>query len=117
MALLVAAVGLYGTVAFSVAQRKREFGVRLALGSPPESVRRLVMQKAMLPVMAGLIAGDITLWFAARLVRSYLFGVSPQDGTTFLIASLSLLAAAYIAAVLPARRAAAIDPMEALRSE
>jgi predicted permease len=117
MALLIAAVGLYGTVAFSVAQRTREFGVRLALGAPQESIRRLVLQKAMLPVITGLLAGDIVLWFAARLVRSYLFGVAPHDVATFWTTTFILLSAACVAAIIPARRAATIDPMQALRTE
>jgi ABC-type antimicrobial peptide transport system permease subunit len=117
MALLIALVGLYGTVAFSVAQRTREFGVRLALGAPQESIRLLVVQKAMLPVLAGLIAGDIILWFATKLIRSYLFGISPHDAATIAIASCTLVATGFIAALIPARRAASIDPMQALRTE
>ena len=117
MALLIALVGLYGTVAFSVAQRTREFGVRLALGAPQESIRQLVMQKAMWPVITGLLAGDIVLWFATKLIRSYLFGISPHDSATFAIASCTLVATGFIAALIPARRATAIDPMHALRTE
>jgi predicted permease len=117
MALLIALVGLYGTVAFSVAQRTREFGVRLALGAPQESIRQLVIKKAMWPVLTGLIAGDIILWFATRLIRSYLFGISPHDSATLVIASCTLIATGFIAALIPARRAATIDPMQALRTE
>lgn len=117
MALLIALVGLYGTVAFSVAQRTREFGVRLALGAPQESIRQLVVQKAMWPVLTGLIAGDIILWFATKLIRSYLFGISPHDAATIAIASCTLVATGFIAALIPARRAASMDPMQALRTE
>lgn len=117
MALLIALVGLYGTVAFSVAQRTREFGVRLALGAPQQSIRTLVMQKAMWPVFTGLIAGNIILWFATKLVRSYLFGISAHDSATLVIASCTLVATGLIAALIPARRAALTDPMTALRTE
>ncbi len=117
MALLIALVGLYGTVAFSVAQRTREFGVRLALGAPQQSIRTLVMQKAMWPVFTGLIAGNIILWFATKLVRSYLFGISAHDSATLVIASCTLVATGFIAALIPARRAAFTDPMTALRTE
>ncbi len=117
IALLIALVGLYGTVAFSVAQRTREFGVRIALGASQESISRLVLEKAMKPVIAGLIAGDIVLWFATRLVRGYLFGTSPHDSATFVVASCLLVATGFIAAMIPARRASSIDPMNALRTE
>jgi predicted permease len=117
MALLIALVGVYGTVAYSVAQRTREFGVRLALGAPQQSIRQLVMQKAMWPVVTGLIAGNITLWFATKLVRSYLFGISGHDSATLMIASCMLVATGFIAALIPALRAASTDPMTALRTE
>lgn len=117
MALLIAVVGLYGTVAFSVAQRSREFGVRLALGAPKESITQLVMRRAMWPVVAGLAAGDIALWFITRIIRSYLFGVAPHDAATLAAASALLVLTALIAAMVPARRAASIDPMQALRTE
>ena len=117
IALLIALVNLYGTVAFSVAQRAREFGVRLAFGASRESIRLLVIEKAMLPVMVGLIAGDIVLWFTTRLIRSYLFGTSPHDSATFAIASCLLITTGFIAALIPARRSAFINPMQALRTE
>ncbi len=117
MALLIAMVGLYGTVAFSVAQRTREFGVRLALGAPQQSITQLILRRAMFPVIAGLIAGDVALWFATRLIRSYLFGVAPHDAVTLIAASLTLVVTAWIAALIPAHRAAEIDPMQALRTE
>jgi len=117
MALLIAMVGLYGTVAFSVAQRTREFGVRLALGAPQQSITQLILRRAMWPVVAGLLAGDVVLWFATRLIRSYLFGVAPHDAVTVVVASLTLLVTGMVAALIPARRAASIDPMQALRTE
>jgi ABC-type antimicrobial peptide transport system permease subunit len=71
----------------------------------------------MLPVLLGLLAGDIALWFIAKLVRGYLFGVAPHDAVTITVASLLLVSTALVAALVPARRAASIDPMQALRTE
>jgi len=117
LALMVAAVGLYGLLSFAVAQRTREIGVRLALGAQQASITRMVLNRAILLVGFGVGAGALMSWFAVRLASSYVFGVKPHDGVTFAAVSLLLAAASLLAAWLPARRAASVDPILALRSE
>jgi predicted permease len=117
LALLIASVGLYGLLSFVVAQRTREIGVRLALGAPQSSILRLVLSRALLLVCIGLALGATLAWFTAMLARSYIFGVQAHDGPTFAVVIFVLAASAFAAAWLPARRAAAVDPILALRSE
>jgi len=117
LALMIAAVGLYGLLSFAVAQRTREIGMRLALGAQQASIARLVLNRAVVLVAIGVTAGAAMSWFAVRLASSYVFGVKPHDAATFAVVSLVLAAASLVAAWLPARRAAAVDPMTALRSE
>ncbi len=117
IALMIATVGLYGLLSFSVAQRTREIGVRIALGAPEAKIVGLVMRRALLLSSAGLALGAVLAWFAVKLERSYIFGVQPHDAITFISVMLVLAAASLIAAWLPARRAAAVDPILALRSE
>ena len=117
LALMVASVGLYGLLSFAVAQRTREIGVRLALGAQQASITRMVLNRAILLVGFGVGAGALMSWFAVRLASSYVFGVKPHDGVTFAAVSLLLAAASLLAAWLPARRAASVDPILALRSE
>ncbi len=117
LALLIASVGLYGLLSFSVAQRTREIGVRIALGSPRAEIVSLVLRRAMLLVGVGLVAGGALAWYAVSLARSYVYGVDTHDGLTFASVSLLLALASFVAAWLPARKAAAVDPILALRSE
>jgi len=117
LALLIASVGLYGLLSFAVAQRTREIGVRIALGAPQQRILRLVLNRALVLVTLGLGLGAGLAWFAVRLARSYLFGVGAHDGITFGAVAVVLCAACVLAAWLPARRASAIDPILALRSE
>jgi predicted permease len=117
LALLIASVGLYGLLSFAVAQRTREIGLRLALGAPQANILQLVLVRALLLVGAGLTIGGVLAWFAALLTRSYIFGVASHDGITFTAVVLVLAAASFFAAWLPARRAALVDPILALRSE
>ena len=117
LALLIASVGLYGLLSFAVAQRTREIGVRLALGAPKDSILRLVLGRAVALVGTGLAAGGALAWFSTTLARGYIYGVQAHDGLTFAAVILVLAAASFLAAWLPARRAASVDPILALRSE
>jgi predicted permease len=115
--LLLAAVGLYGIVAYLVGQRTREIGVRVALGAGRRDVLRLVVGAGMRPVAAGMAIGLVLAMGATRLLVSFLFGVSPLDAVTFVGGAAVLTAVALTASYLPARRAAATDPVRALRVE
>jgi putative ABC transport system permease protein len=114
-AMLLAAIGLYGVLALSVAQRRREIAVRLALGAPPRSVLRLTVRDGMMLVAIGLAVGAIGAAFSTRLLRATLFETSVYDPLTFIIVPLVLVSVALAASYLPARRAAAVDPVVALR--
>jgi len=115
--LLLAAVGLYGMVAYSISQRTDEIGVRLALGADRRNVLRLVVREGMRPVAAGMAIGLLLALGATRLLMSYLFGVSPLDAVTFVAVAVILTTVALAASYLPARRAASTDPVRALRAE
>lgn len=117
LALMIAAVGLYGLLSFAVAQRTREIGLRIALGAPQNSILSLILWRALLLVSAGLAIGAVLSWFAVRFATSFIYGVKAHDVLTFAAVVVILSAASFLAAWLPARRAAAIDPMLALRSE
>jgi putative ABC transport system permease protein len=117
IALILAAVGIYGLISYTVAQRTAEIGVRMALGAQPRDVLRLMVQQGMKPALAGIAVGIVGAWAATRLIQSLLFGVSPTDPLTFLAVVLFLAATALLAAYLPARRATRVDPMIALRAE
>lgn len=117
VALLLAAMGIYGIVAFSVSQRTREIGVRVALGAARRDVIRLMVRSGMRPVAIGVGLGLVTALAFTRLLRSFLTGVSPTDPATFAAVVLAFLGVALWAALVPARRAARIDPLTALRSE
>jgi predicted permease len=116
-ALLLTMMGIYGVIAFLVGQRRREIGVRLALGAQRSDVYWLVVQQGMKPVAIGAVAGLAGSVAAARLVASQLYGVSPFDPLTFTNIILLLAVAALLACWWPARRAARLDPMMALRAE
>jgi predicted permease len=117
LALMIASVGLYGLLSFTVAQRTREIGVRLALGAPQRNILSLILRRALLLVVVGLAIGGALSWFAVRFASSYIYGVKAHDGITFAAVIAVLAAASFVAAWLPARRAAAVDPILALRSE
>jgi predicted permease len=115
--LLLAAMGLYGVLAYSVAQRTREFGVRVAMGAKPHDILALVLEQSWKLTLAGTGVGLLLAAIAMRLVRHQMFGVSPLDPITFAGVALLLLAVAFAASYLPARRAANVDPMVVLRYE
>ena len=117
LALVLAAVGLYGSMAYSVARRTREMGVRMALGAQPTEVRRHVLGQAARIVGVGVVVGLVAAVPATRAVRSQLFGVEPSDPVTLVGVTVVLAGAALMAAYIPARRATRVDPVVALRSE
>ncbi len=117
VALLLAGIGLYGVMSYSVNQRTREIGVRLALGADSRSVVGLVLRQGLRLTAFGLAAGTVLSLGAGMLLRSQLFGLSPADPVTFVALALLLAVVAAGASVLPARRAARVDPIIALRSE
>jgi predicted permease len=116
-ALLLALVGLYGLMAYSVNRRTREVGIRMALGAQRIDVMLLVLKKAALLLALGLVSGLVASWFATRAIQSFLFGVGRHDPITILSVSALLAVSGLIAAFIPARRAASVDPMHALRTE
>ena len=117
LALLIAAIGTYGVMAYAVAQRTRELGIRVALGASGDRVVRLVVRQGMVPALVGVGIGLVGAVLGARLLASLLYGVGTHDVSTFAIAVVALGAVALAACYVPARRAAQADPMLALKSE
>jgi putative ABC transport system permease protein len=117
VALALAAIGLYGALSYAVSQRRRELGVRAALGASARNLTGLVLAQGLGTTIAGLAVGLIAAALLSRLLTRMLYGVPPLDVLSFTLAPLVLIAIATLACVLPARRAAAADPAEALRSE
>ena len=117
LALLIASVGLYGLLSFAVAQRTREIGLRIALGASQGNIFSLVVRRATFLVAIGMAIGGVVSWFVVKLASGYIFGVQAHDAATFTAVMVVLTIASLIAAWLPARRAASIDPILALRSE
>jgi len=115
--LFLAAIGLYGVLAYSVARRTREIGIRLALGAQRADVMRLILSQGLVLVAVGGVIGITVALVTGRVLRAYLVGVSQTDPVTFIAVALLLAAVAMLACRLPARRAGRIDPMEALRYE
>jgi cell division protein FtsX len=116
-AMLLAAVGIYGVVAYGIALRRRELGIRMALGARAGQVRRLVLYQGLRPVLLGLAAGVAAALAAGQLVRSLLFGVTASDGLTLAAAAGMLTLVAALACLVPAQAAARIDPARVLRDE
>lgn len=116
-ALLLAAIGIYGILAYSVTQRTREIGVRVALGAEPGNIIRMVVANGARLVLVGATAGLAAALVLSELIKSLLFGVGPRDPLTFIAAPAVLVAVALLAAYVPARRAAKVSPLEALRAE
>jgi predicted permease len=117
LAALLVATGLYGTLAYRVSRRTAEIGVRMALGAVPRQVLWMVLRESLLVSLAGVVAGLPLAILGARLLRSMLFGVGPGDPITFVGALLGAALVTLAASLIPARRAASVDPMQALRTE
>ncbi len=117
LGLTIAGVGLYGLMAFVVAQRTREIGVRMALGASRGRVVTMVVVHALSLVVVGIALGSSLAWYLSESARAFLFGIGPTDPRAFAAAAISLVAAASVATLLPARRAANVDPVSALRAE
>jgi putative ABC transport system permease protein len=117
LALLLAAIGIYGVIAYGVTQRTREIGIRMALGAQRRDMLALVLRQSLSVVALGLVLGLVASFAATRLLASLLYGVGANDFVIYAAVLLSLGAAAILASYIPARRAARVDPITALRSE
>ena len=117
LALLLAAIGLYGLMAYNVTQRTRELGIRFALGAARRGVMRMILRETLILTATGIVIGIPCAFAASRLIAHMLFGITPDDPIIFGAVVFALMATGTIAGYLPARRAASIEPMEALRTE
>jgi ABC-type antimicrobial peptide transport system permease subunit len=117
LALLIACVGLYGTVSYNVARETGEIGLRMALGAQRGAVVWMVLRRVLILAAAGLAISVPAALIASRLVKSFLFGTQPNDPGTLVLAGVVLVSAAILAGYAPARRASRIDPLAALRQE
>ncbi len=117
LALTLAAIGIYGVASYVTALRTREIGIRIALGADRAGIRTLMLRQGSGPVIAGMIGGLASPPSASRLAASFLRGVTPHDPLTYFCVTILLGAVALLATWLPARRAARLDPMTALRNE
>jgi ABC-type antimicrobial peptide transport system permease subunit len=117
MALLLGLVGIYGVISYSVSQRTREIGIRMALGASQQTVRQMFVRHGLLLTSMGVACGLVAALAVTRLMTALLFEVSPLDPATYGAVSALLAGAALLASYLPARRATRIDPSDALRSQ
>ena len=117
LAMLLAAVGIYGVVAYAVSRRTHEIGIRMAIGAQPRDVMRMVLWRGMLPPLVGVVVGLPLAAAGSKVLASFLYGVKPLDVETYVAVALAIPLVALIAAYVPARRATKVDPMAALRCE
>jgi len=117
VALLIAIIGLYGMLSFSVTERTREMGIRMALGAQQGSVLRLVITQGLRLAVFGVVIGLLGAWGVTRVMSALLFGVSPTDALTLGAVAVTLGVVALLACYVPARRATKVDPLVALREE
>jgi putative ABC transport system permease protein len=116
-ALILAVVGLYGLIAYAVTRRTHEIGIRMALGAQPTDVLRSILNQGMLLTLAGLAIGGLGSVAFVRLLKTLLYGVNANDGTTYATVGILLVVVTLIAVYVPARRASKVDPMVSLRYE
>jgi ABC-type antimicrobial peptide transport system permease subunit len=117
MALLLGTVGIYGVIAYSVSQRTREIGIRMALGAQRQELTGMFVRHGLLLAGIGVAFGLVAAFLSMRFLSTLLFGVKPIDLLTYSAVSIGLVATALLASYLPSRRAATVDPVEALRGE
>jgi len=117
IALLLAAAGIFGVMSYSVTQRTHEIGIRIALGAQRYDVLRLIVVQGMRFVGIGLVLGIIGVLVSSRLLQTFLFGIGATDLRTMLTVTLVLTGVAFVACLVPARRATLVDPIKALRAE
>lgn len=117
LALVLAAIGVFGVINYSVAQRTQEIGIRLALGAQRRDVFKLIVGQGLILALLGVVIGSVAAFAMTRLITSLLFGVSPTDAPTFVLVSLLMTVVALLACYIPARRATRVDPLVALRYE
>ena len=117
IAMVMAALGIYGVVSYSVAQRTHEFGIRMALGAGSPSVIRLVLRQAMWMLGIGVGIGVPAAAAGTKVLQSFLYGVGARDPVTFIVIPLALAGIGFVASYIPARRATQVDPVVALRCE
>jgi ABC-type antimicrobial peptide transport system permease subunit len=117
LSLMIASIGLFGLMSYNVTSRTNEIGIRIALGQARFAVVSMVMRESLTLVAVGVLIGLLTSWLAGRFTASLLYGLSPTDRLTIILASLTMIAVSAFAAYLPARRASRVDPMKALHYE
>jgi predicted permease len=115
--LVLAIVGLYGVMSYAVSRRTREIGIRMAMGARPGTVERLILRQGMVLTLIAVALGWPAAWMLSRLAASFLYGIQPHDAFTFAVVPPTLLLIALVACWIPARRAASVDPMQALKTE
>jgi ABC-type antimicrobial peptide transport system permease subunit len=115
--LVLAAVGLYGVMSYAVSRRRREIGIRMAMGARAGAVERLVVRQGMVLAAIAVVLGWPAAWMLSKLASSFLYGIEPHDTVTFVTVPVLLMAVALVACWIPARRAASINPTEALRTQ
>jgi ABC-type antimicrobial peptide transport system permease subunit len=117
MGLVLATVGLYGVMSYAVSRRTREIGIRMAMGAQPGTAERLFLRQGLGLTLIAMALGWPAAWILAKLAASFLYGIHPHDALTFVLVPPFLTAIALVACWIPARRAASIEPMQALRTE